>query len=82
MCFDRINGDEKSLTSFMSNEDSHEDNNKQVSLSGKRGNRDKWLLFPSKSIQEMITSTQVCFLLYSVYIFWLYICVKCIVIVD
>ncbi|KAJ4917371.1 hypothetical protein Rs2_02921 [Raphanus sativus] len=54
-----INGDEKSLTSFMSNEDSHEDNNKQVSLSGKRGNRDKWLLFPSKSIQEMITSTQV-----------------------
>ncbi|XP_018460228.2 uncharacterized protein LOC108831164 [Raphanus sativus] len=54
-----ISGDEKSLTSFMSNEDSHEDNNKQVSLSGKRGNRDKWLLFPSKSIQEMITSTQI-----------------------
>ncbi|XP_056847408.1 uncharacterized protein LOC130498082 [Raphanus sativus] len=55
----KINADEKFLTSFMSNEDSHEDNNKQVSLSGKRGNRDKWLLFPSKSIQEMITSTQI-----------------------
>lgn len=61
---DRINGDEKSLTSFQSNEDSHEDNNKQVCLSEKQRNRDKWLLFPTKSIKEMITSTQV-----SVYVF-------------
>ncbi|KAH0922507.1 hypothetical protein HID58_022525 [Brassica napus] len=55
----RINDDDKTLTSFQSNEDSQEDNNKQVDQSGKRGQRDKWLLFPTKNIQEMITSTQV-----------------------
>ncbi|CDY55294.1 BnaA06g38860D [Brassica napus] len=54
-----INDDDKTLTSFQSNEDSQEDNNKQVDQSGKRGQRDKWLLFPTKNIQEMITSTQV-----------------------
>ncbi|KAF3522458.1 hypothetical protein F2Q69_00046390 [Brassica cretica] len=54
-----INDDDKTLTSFQSNEDNQEDNNKQVDQSGKRGQRDKWLLFPTKSIQEMITSTQV-----------------------
>ncbi|CAG7888883.1 unnamed protein product, partial [Brassica rapa] len=51
----KINDDDKTLTSFQSNED----NNKQVAQSGKRGQRDKWLLFPTKSIYEMITSTQV-----------------------
>ncbi|KAF3522456.1 hypothetical protein F2Q69_00046391 [Brassica cretica] len=40
-------------------EDSQDDNNKQVDQLEKRGQRDKWLLFPTKSIQEMITSTQV-----------------------
>ncbi|CAN6990078.1 unnamed protein product, partial [Brassica rapa subsp. trilocularis] len=55
----KINDDDKTLTSFQSNEDSQEDNNKQVAQSGKRGQRDKWLLFPTKSIHEMITSTQV-----------------------
>ncbi|CAN6857799.1 unnamed protein product, partial [Brassica oleracea] len=54
-----INDDEKTQTSFQSNEDSQEDNNKQVDQLEKRGQRDKWLLFPTKSIQEMITSTQV-----------------------
>ncbi|CAN6968724.1 unnamed protein product, partial [Brassica oleracea var. botrytis] len=54
-----INDDDKTLTSFQSNEDSQENNNKQVDQSEKRGQRDKWLLFPTKSIQEMITSTQV-----------------------
>ncbi|CAF1705000.1 unnamed protein product, partial [Brassica napus] len=54
-----INDDDKTLTSFQSNEDSQEDNNKQGDQSEKRGQRDKWLLFPTKSIQEMITSTQV-----------------------
>ncbi|WZZ42821.1 hypothetical protein YC2023_039080 [Brassica napus] len=55
----KINDDDKTLTSFQSNEDSQEDNNKQGDQSEKRGQRDKWLLFPTKSIQEMITSTQV-----------------------
>ncbi|KAF2606429.1 hypothetical protein F2Q68_00043335 [Brassica cretica] len=54
-----INDDDKTLTSFQSNEDSQEDNNKQVDQLEKRGQRDKWLLFPTKSIQEMIRSTQV-----------------------
>ncbi|CAN6997163.1 unnamed protein product [Brassica oleracea var. botrytis] len=54
-----INDDDKTLTSFQSNEDSQEDSNKQRDQSEKRGQRDKWLLFPTKSIQEMITSTQV-----------------------
>ncbi|CAN6824565.1 unnamed protein product, partial [Brassica oleracea] len=55
----KINDDDKTLTSFQSNEDSQENNNKQVDQSEKRGQRDQWLLFPTKSIQEMITSTQV-----------------------
>ncbi|KAL0682780.1 hypothetical protein Bca4012_049628 [Brassica carinata] len=55
----KINDDDKTLTSFQSNEDSQENNNKQADQSEKRGQRDKWLLFPTKSIQEMITSTQV-----------------------
>ncbi|CAN7099698.1 unnamed protein product [Brassica rapa subsp. narinosa] len=65
----KINDDDKTLTSFQSNEDSQEDNNKQVDQSGKRGQRDKWLLFPTKNIQEMITSTQVdrCFVRCTVY---------------
>ncbi|CAF1728401.1 unnamed protein product [Brassica napus] len=36
-----INDDEKTLTSFQSNEDSQEDNNKQVDQLEKRGQRDK-----------------------------------------
>ncbi|KAF3505809.1 hypothetical protein F2Q69_00003745 [Brassica cretica] len=37
-----INDDDKTLTSFQSNEDSQEDNNKQGDQSEKRGQRDKW----------------------------------------
>ncbi|KAH0857822.1 hypothetical protein HID58_086083 [Brassica napus] len=39
-----INDDEKTLTSFQSNEDSQEDNNKQVDQLEKRGQRDKCLV--------------------------------------
>ncbi|CAF2054293.1 unnamed protein product [Brassica oleracea] len=53
----KINDDDKTLTSFQSNEDTQEDNDKQVDQSEKRGQSDKWLLIPTKSIQEMITST-------------------------
>ena len=52
-----INNDAMNLTSFQSNDDSQDDNNNQVGMVGKRGQRDKWLLFPTKTIYEMITST-------------------------
>lgn len=55
----RINDDAMTLTSFQSNDDSQDDNNNRVGIVGKRGQRDKWLLFPTKTIYEMITSTQV-----------------------
>ncbi|KAH0939864.1 LOW QUALITY PROTEIN: hypothetical protein HID58_007325, partial [Brassica napus] len=57
------NGDDTTLITFESNEESQEDNNKQVNHPGKRGQRDKWLIFPSKTIQEMIA-------------FWLHLMVK------
>ncbi|CAF1748489.1 unnamed protein product [Brassica oleracea var. botrytis] len=53
------NGDDTTLITFESNEESQEDNNKQVNHPGKRGQRDKWLIFPTKTIQEMVASTQV-----------------------
>ncbi|XP_018479594.1 uncharacterized protein LOC108850590 [Raphanus sativus] len=54
----KINDDAMTLTSFQSNDDSQDDNNNRVGILGKRGQRDKWLLFPTKTIYEMITSTQ------------------------
>ncbi|CAN6851698.1 unnamed protein product [Brassica oleracea] len=47
-----INDDDKTLTSFQSNEDSQENNNKQVDQSEKRGQRDKWLLFPLRASKK------------------------------
>ncbi|KAL0695915.1 hypothetical protein Bca4012_063095 [Brassica carinata] len=52
-------GDEKNLMTLASNDESHPLSNKQVDQPDKRGNRDKWLLFPTKNIHEMKASTQV-----------------------
>ncbi|XP_048608909.1 uncharacterized protein LOC111205725 [Brassica napus] len=51
------NGDDTTLITFESNEESQEDNNKQVNHPRKRVQRDKWLIFPTKTIQEMVAST-------------------------
>ena len=67
------NGDDTTLITFESNEESQEDNNKQVNHPGKRVQRDKWLIFPTKTIQEMVASTQVSILSplsYIVYLVW------------
>ena len=41
------------------NEDSQEYIKKQIDQADKRGQRDKWLLYPTKNIYEMKASTQV-----------------------
>lgn len=47
------------MITFESNQESQEDNNKQLANQIKRGQRDKWLQEPTKNIHEMISSTQV-----------------------
>ncbi|CAN6898125.1 unnamed protein product [Brassica oleracea] len=56
---DMDTGDDKTLMSYESNEDSQEYINKQIDQADKRGQRDKWLLYPTKNIHEMKASTQV-----------------------
>ncbi|KAL0696756.1 hypothetical protein Bca4012_063936 [Brassica carinata] len=56
---DMDNGDDTTMITFESNQESQEDNNKQLANQIKRGQRDKWWQEPTKSIHEMITSTQV-----------------------
>ncbi|CAF2370971.1 unnamed protein product [Brassica napus] len=53
------NGDDTTLITFESNEESQEDNNKQVNHPRKRVQRDKWLIFPTKTIQEMMILDEV-----------------------
>ncbi|CAN7087633.1 unnamed protein product [Brassica oleracea var. botrytis] len=59
MIFVRDTGDDKTLMPYESNEDSQEYINKQIDQADKRGQRDKWLLYPTKNIHEMKASTQV-----------------------
>ncbi|CAN6937066.1 unnamed protein product, partial [Brassica oleracea] len=59
MLFVRDIGDDKTLMPYESNEDSQEYINKQIDQADKRGQRDKWLLYPTKNIHEMKASTQV-----------------------
>uniref|UniRef100_A0A0D3CZU4 ATP-dependent DNA helicase n=2 Tax=Brassica oleracea TaxID=3712 RepID=A0A0D3CZU4_BRAOL len=56
---DMDTGDDKTLMPYESNEDSQEYINKQIDQADKRGQRDKWLLYPTKNIHEMKASTQV-----------------------
>ncbi|KAH0891202.1 hypothetical protein HID58_053631 [Brassica napus] len=54
----RDTGDDKTLKPYESNEESQEYINKQIDQADKRGQRDKWLLYPTKNIYEMKASTQ------------------------
>ncbi|WZZ42284.1 hypothetical protein YC2023_038543 [Brassica napus] len=55
---DMDTGDDKTLKPYESNEESQEYINKQIDQADKRGQRDKWLLYPTKNIYEMKASTQ------------------------
>ncbi|WZZ81849.1 hypothetical protein YC2023_102421 [Brassica napus] len=74
----RDTGDDKTLMSYESNEDSQEYINKQIDQADKRGQRDKWLLYPTKNIHEMKASTQACndYVLKVSPRFWLHLMVK------
>ncbi|KAH0915189.1 hypothetical protein HID58_029635 [Brassica napus] len=76
----RDTGDDKTLMPYEINEDSQEYIKKQIDQADKRGQRDKWLLYPTKNIYEMKASTQVSIKritdVCQLYRFWLHLMVK------
>ncbi|KAL0645724.1 hypothetical protein Bca4012_044015 [Brassica carinata] len=52
------NGDDTTLITFESNEESQEDNNKQVNHPGKRGQRDKWVIKTGTNI-KIVKGTEI-----------------------